>query len=100
MDNPAGYLFRIGQNKARDMAGRSRWSSRDEVVFEEPWAEPAFGQAWSALSDRQRTVVGLVYGFDWSLSEVADLLGVSKGTVQTFEKRAMKKLRRDLGVEE
>ncbi len=100
MDNPAGYLFRIGQNKARDMAGRSRWSSRDEVVFEEPWAEPAFGPAWSALSDRQRTVVGLVYGFDWSLGEVADLLGVSKGTVQTFEKRAMKKLRRDLGVEE
>ncbi len=100
MANPSGYLFRVGQNSARRMVGRSRWLSRDEIVFEEPWAEPAFGPAWGSLSDRQRMVVGLVHGFDWSLSEVADLLGVSKGTVQTFEKRAMKKLRRDLGVEE
>ncbi len=99
MDNPGGYLFRIGQNKARDMAGRSTWSSRDEIVFSEPWAEPAFGPAWSSLSDRQRIVIGLVHGFEWSLGEVADLLGVSKGTVQTFERRGMSKLRRDLGVE-
>lgn len=99
MTNPSGYLFRVGQNTARRMAGRSRWLSRDEIVYEEPWAEPAFGPAWGALSDRQRIVVGLVHGFEWSLGEVAALLGVSKGTVQTFEKRGMKKLRRDLGVE-
>jgi len=99
MANPSGYLFRVGQNTARRIAGHSRWFGRDEIVYEEPWAEPGFGSAWSALSDRQRIVVGLVHGFDWSLAEVAALLGVSKGTVQTFENRGMKKLRRDLGVE-
>ena len=99
MDNPAGYLFRVGQNKARRMTGGSRWLSRDEIVFTEPWAEPAFGPAWSSLSDRQRTVVGLVHGFDWSLGEVANLLGVSRSSVQSYEQRGMSKLRRDLGVE-
>jgi len=98
MTNPAGYLFRVGQNKARRLIGRSRWLSRDQVVFTEPWAEPGFDRAWSSLSDRQRIVVGLVHGFDWSLGEVAGLLGISKGAAQTHEKRAMTKLRRGLGV--
>lgn len=99
MDNPSGYLFRVGQNKARRLAGRSRSWTHDEVLYEEPWAEPRFGPAWSSLSERQRVVVGLIHGFDWTLSEVAALLGVSKGTVQTYEERALKKLRRDLGVD-
>ena len=99
MANPAAYVFRVGQNKARKLLKRSRWLSRDEIVFTEPWAEPGLGPAWSSLSDRQRVVVGLVHGFDWSLSEAADLLGISKGAAQTYENRAMKRLRRDLGVE-
>jgi len=100
MDNPSGYLFRVGQNKARRIAGRSRWFSRDEVVFTEPWAEPGFGPAWGLLSDRQRTVVGLVHGFDWSLGEVADLLGLSRASVQSHEQRGLSKLRSDLGVDQ
>lgn len=99
MDNPFGYLFRVGQNKARRMTVSSRRWSHDEVLYEEPWAEPRFGPAWSSLSERQRVVVGLIHGFDWTHSEVAALLGVSKGTVQTYEGRALKKLRRDLGVD-
>ena len=99
MANPSGYLFRVGQNKARRLVGRSRLFGRDEIVFTEPWAEPGFGPAWSSLSDRQRVIAGLVHGFDWSLGEVADLLGIAKGAVQTHEKRAMRKLRRGLGVE-
>ena len=99
MDNPAGYLFRVGQNKARRMTGGSRWLSRDEIVFTEPWAEPGFDSAWSSLSYRQRVVVGLVHGFDWSLGEVADLLGLSRASVQTHEQRGLWKLRRGLGVE-
>ena len=99
MSNPAGYLFRVGENKARRLSGRFHWLSRDEVVFTEPWAEPGFGPAWDSLSDRQRIVVGLVHGFDWSMSEVANLLGITKGAVQTHEKRGMRRLRRHLGVE-
>ena len=98
MSNPSGYLFRVGQNTARHLARRSRRIGDADVVYDEPWAEPAFGPAWSSLSSRQRTVIGLIHAFDWSMAEVADLLRVSKGTVQVFEKRGMKKLRRDLGV--
>lgn len=104
--NPAGYLFRVGQNKARRLIagrarrrmGRSPWSGHDEIVFAEPWVEPSFGPAWGRLSDRQRIVVGLIHAFDWSYGEVAELLGISRSSVQSYEKRAMQKLRRDLGV--
>lgn len=99
MDNPSGYLFRVGQNKGRRMSGHKRWLSRDQVLYQEPWAEPEFGTAWSRLSDRQRVVVGLIHAFDWSLGEVAALLGVSRSSVQSYEQRAMKKLRETLGVE-
>ena len=99
MDNASGYLFRVGQNNARRLAGRKGWFSREEVVFEEPWIEPAFGPAWGLLSERQRIVVGLIHGFDWSFAEVAELLGVSRSSVQSYEARAMRKLRRELGVE-
>ena len=98
MTNPSGYLFRVGQNKARRLVSRSRWLSRDQVVFTEPWANLGSIGHGGPSSDRQRIVVGLVHGFDWSLGEVAGLLGISKGAAQTHEKRAMTKLRRGLGV--
>ena len=99
LKNPAGYLFRVGQRKAHRMAGRSRVWGRDEVVFSEPWVEPRFETAWGKLSERQRIVFGLIHAFDWSLSEVAQLLGVSKSSVQSYEQRAMRRLRKSLGVE-
>ncbi len=41
----------------------------------------------------------LLHCFEWTLSEVADLLGLARGTVQLHENRGMARLRRDLGVE-
>jgi DNA-directed RNA polymerase specialized sigma24 family protein len=43
--------------------------------------------------------VFLVHGHQWSLSEVATLLEISKGTVQTHMERGMERLRRELKVE-
>lgn len=99
MESPGGYLFRVGQSKARRMLGRSGRFSRVEVVFDEPWVEPRFGSAWGGLSERQRIVVGLIHAFDWSFAEVADLLGVSRSSVQSYEQRGLRKLRKALGVE-
>ncbi len=99
MDNPAGYLFRVGQNSARKLSKRPRLFGFGGLVVEEPWVETRFGEAWLELSERQRVVMGLVHGFDWTLAEVADLLGVSRGTVQSYEKRALARLRKDLGVD-
>jgi RNA polymerase sigma factor (sigma-70 family) len=64
-----------------------------------PEFEPGLPGALSGLSERQRVAVMLVHCFEWSLGEVAEHLGVSKGTVQKHLDRGMVSLRRELGVE-
>lgn len=99
MANPVGYLFRVAQNQAKRAARRSRRpvitasTAGHEATF-----EPALEDALEHLSARQRTVVGLVHGFGWSLSEVAEVLGITKSSVQKHEERGMALLRRHLGV--
>jgi RNA polymerase sigma factor (sigma-70 family) len=63
-----------------------------------PWIEPGLPKALSGLSERQREVVMLLHCFEWTLGEVADLLGMSKGSVQVHDRRGMARLRRELGV--
>jgi RNA polymerase sigma-70 factor (ECF subfamily) len=98
MDNALGYLFVVGRDRAR----KARTSRRVVLAVVDtqrsPWVEPGLPAALAGLPPRQRTVVMLLHSFDWTMSEVADVMGVSKGTVQSHERRAMKKLRRDLGV--
>jgi DNA-directed RNA polymerase specialized sigma24 family protein len=99
MANPAGYLFRVGLNWGRHNADRHRPSLPLAPLGRMPWVEPGLPQALGMLSSHQRAAVFLVYGHEWSLSEVADWLRVSKGTVQKHLERGMRKLRRRLGVE-
>jgi DNA-directed RNA polymerase specialized sigma24 family protein len=100
MANPAGYLFVVGRNRQRHRI-RDR---RSRPVFDagperaEPWCEPALLAQLAALSDRERIAVLLVNGFEWSLAEVAELLSVSKSTVQTHAERGLAKLRAGMGV--
>lgn len=99
LDNPAGYLYQVGLNW-----GKKRFSRRSVVFQDVPesprdWFEPGLADALGALSEKQRVVVYLVHGHDWSLSEVADLLEISKGTAQKHMERGMAKLRRQLKVE-
>lgn len=99
MDNPAGYLFAVAKGRVRRERGR-RFVLLDRVDPQgAPWVEPGLPDALERLSPKQRTVVMLVHSFGWSLSEVAGVLGVSKGTVQAHEHRGMSRLRKELGVE-
>jgi RNA polymerase sigma factor (sigma-70 family) len=99
MDNPAGYLFKVANSRIRRERGR-RFVLLDRVDAQRsPWVEPGLPAALERLSSKQRTVVMLVHCFGWSLGEVAGVLGVAKGTVQAHERRAMSRLRRELGVE-
>lgn len=98
MDNPAGYLYRVGVNHGRKSRQR-RVSLPLVPATKLPWVEPALPAALARLPEQQRVAVFLVCGHEWSMSEVAELLGVSKGTVQKHVERAMKRLRRRLGVE-
>lgn len=97
MANPVGYLFRVGQSRTRP---------RRAVVLkvapsgEGSNYEPGLIGALESLSEQQRQAVLLVHGHGWTLQEVADLLGVSKGTVQTHLGRGMAKVQRCMGVDD
>lgn len=100
MQNPAGYLYRVGQTRAR----RGIFRKPPRMVVSRPpdgphWYEPALAGAISSLSDKQRAAVVLVHGYGWSITEVAELWGVTFSTVRAHLDRAMVKLRKTMGVE-
>ncbi len=95
MDNPAGYLWGVGRNKARSRR-RPRPVFPEVPVHHEPWIEPGLPGAMARLSESQRTAVLLIHGYEWTHAEVAELLGVSIPTVQKHAERGMAKLRRKM----
>ncbi len=100
MDNPVGYLFRVGQRWGRRSRPRRQVALPPVDSSRLPWIEPGLPAAMKKLSDRQRTVVFLRFGHEWSMGEIAELLGVSKASVQSYSDRAMAKLRGTLGAEQ
>lgn len=95
MDNPAGYLYRVGTTRSRP---RPAGHLRVEPPAGEPSFEPGLAPALERLSDRQRDAVVLVHGCGWSLQEVATALDISKSSVAVHVRRGLKQLRLDLGV--
>jgi DNA-directed RNA polymerase specialized sigma24 family protein len=98
MVNPLGYLYTVGRSRGGRLL--SRRHPEFPVIPEDrtPWFEPGLPAALAGLPERERTVVLLLHGYGWHMTEVAETLGVSKSTVQTHAERGMKKLRRKLGV--
>lgn len=99
MDNPAGYLYRVGRSRSRRFFIRRPPVGLPDVRKANPlpWVEPALPRALERLSERQRVVVVLVYSMGWTFAEAAEMLGVSIGTVQTHAERGLARLRRALG---
>jgi RNA polymerase sigma-70 factor (ECF subfamily) len=95
MDNPMGYLYRVGRSRTRGRRHRVLFARADAA---EPWIEPGLGEALAALSERQRLAVGLVHGYGWTLREVADVCGLRVTTVQNHLERGLARLRTLLGV--
>ena len=97
MDNPVGYLYRVGQTRTRPRraAALPGWNA---VRAHEPVFEPGLVDAIAQLSEQQRVAAVLVHGYEWTLREVADLMGVTISTVQTHLERALAKLRAALEV--
>ncbi|MEA2000662.1 MAG: sigma-70 family RNA polymerase sigma factor [Actinomycetota bacterium] len=97
MKNPAGYLYRVGQSKARRYRRKPMvLPSVPDTV--QPWVEPGLPAALERISERQRLAVLLCHGFDWTLAETAELMGVTPSTVQRHLDRGLAKVRRHLGV--
>lgn len=99
MHNPAGYLYRIGQSKARRGIFR-RPPRLDPPIprHSPPWVEPGLVAAMDALSEKQRAAILLVHGFGWTVTEIAEMWGVTFSTVTAHIERGMAKLRKKLGV--
>jgi RNA polymerase sigma-70 factor (ECF subfamily) len=97
MNNPGGYLFRVGQSKAR-------WYHKPRVCFPAvarssiPEVEPRLPDLLSHLTRNQRIAVVLVYAMDWTEDEVARLIGRSRSTVRTHLERGLQRLQDELEV--
>jgi RNA polymerase sigma-70 factor (ECF subfamily) len=97
MDNPAGYLYRVGQSKARRYRRKPTRLPEVETAAT-PWVEPGLPAALETLSERQRQENVLCQGFGWTLVEAAEVLVVGASTIQRHIDRGMAKLREGLGV--
>lgn len=102
--SPAGWLHRVAVNEVRSRWRRARLERRvlDRVAAEPdpvgvPAAEPRDDVLWAAvaaLSPRTRQMVALRYVLDLPEAQIADDLGVTRGTVAS----TLSKARKDLGT--
>lgn len=99
MQNPGGYLYRVGQSRSRGRRD-SRPAFPSPSVLGLPDVEPGLPDALASLSDRQRACLALVIVDEWTYEEVAELLGIKRSSVQSHVERALHKLRKGLGVDE
>lgn len=106
LDNPAGFLYRVGQSRARPHV---RWSSRTQAFLSSHRvAQPdaAFDRADVAalfaalrrLNRSQRVAIVLVRMYGLSYSEAAAVMDVSEAAVTNHIHRGMVVLRRLMRV--
>jgi DNA-directed RNA polymerase specialized sigma24 family protein len=96
MQNPVGYLFRVGQSRTRP---RRNPTLPPPAQVGEPEVDPELVPALLRLTLPQRTAVWLVHGCQWRYVEVAQAMGISASAVGTHVSRGLESLRRSLPVE-
>lgn len=106
MDNPVGYLYRVGRTTALRTVSHDASSSSSMAVevhpaaWELPSFEPNLAKYLAGLSEQQRVAVWMVHGLGFTYREVAELLECSRPTVATHVRRGLLKLRHHLGVDD
>lgn len=102
MDNPVGYLYRVGQSTALKATAREDRVGGDmagiPIDWEPPHIEPHLRRYLAGLPQQQRVAVWLVHGMGYRQREVAELLECSESTVATHVRRALTRLRTNLEV--
>jgi len=98
VQNPAGFLFRVGQSAARR---HCRWQ-RDRARFpatpgwvadNAPELDDEVLDAMRSLKASQRVAVLLVHGYGFTYREVADLMQLSEPAVTNHIHRGLSRLR-------
>ena len=101
MENPFGYLYRVGQSSVR--RGR-RWRRRVTLPAAAPGrlpeVEPGLPAALAMLSSQQRLAVLLVHAHGWTQLEAARALEIDVSTLRNHLRRGMARLRIELGVDD
>lgn len=101
--NPPGWVYRVGLNWARsrfrklrrDVMGVAVDREREPAASDMPDLDVA--SALRVLPQEHRAVLVLRFYMDWTVEDVADVLGVPAGTVKSRQHWALKRLREELG---
>ena len=94
MKNPAGYLYRVGQSKARRYF-------RPRKLFPSPGpsgVDPTLPILLEDLSKNQRVASVLIHAYGYSERETAEIMGLSRWSVRTHAERGLARLQDALGV--
>lgn len=100
LDNPSGWLYRVGQSKARRYF-RHLHPLRLPPPRNgdgEPQLEPALSGLLESLPQSQRVAVLLTQAFGYTEREAAETIGVSASTVHQNAQRGLERIRARLGV--
>lgn len=102
--NVAGWLFRVAVRKAgRARRRRTRWLDAAGVVSGERDQIDALldrlsvGQLLRLLTPRQRSIVVAYFYLDQSQDQIAELLGIRRGTVAATISQALARMRKGDG---
>lgn len=98
MENPVGYLYRVGQTSVRSNVRRRRRAVLpvEEPGYAMPEPNPGLQVALAHLTDDQRVAVLLVHAHGYSYAEAASLLDISVSTLRNHIHRGMNRLRKHL----
>ncbi len=100
LTNPGGYLRTIVVNIARDAVRRRNVAERIRIDPPTPLGEPELDETWAVvrtLPVRYRTALALRFYEDLSEREIAEAMGVRRGTVKSLIHRGLARLRKELG---
>jgi len=94
------WLVRIAVNRAIDLVRARRREAAEELpealAFDPPLPDDEVRSALARLGPERRAVIALHYWFDYTTPEIAEVLGVPVGTVNSRLARALRDLRLDL----
>lgn len=99
-EHEKAWLLRVTINKSKNFLG-SGWVRRtveleDNIPTTESRDEDNIIDKVMALPEKYRTVIHLYYYEEYSIEEIADILGKSKGTVGTWLARGRARLRTEI----